>query len=458
MRDKALHVIKTLQSSNHRAVAAGGVARDKCIRDLLGVEVETHDWDIATSATPEQIKAVFPHTLTVGEKFGVTIVVIDGAPIEVATFRKDGKYTDGRRPDTVELTNILEEDASRRDFTINAMFYDPTEDVIIDFFQGETDIKNKVIRAVGDPHTRMREDWLRMMRAVRFHAKLGFSLDPALKEAIKHYDYNIGHIAKERVRDELIKICGAAYPASGFELLHELHLLGRILPEVSSTVACEQDLVYHPEGDVWTHTLGVVSTLKQLGADPLLIFAGLLHDIGKVRCKQSYEDKEGRKRISNNGHDHEGGEMALRICNRLRMPTATCNKVRLLVKNHMKAHVAKEMNQSTLIRFLRALSNEDILESQILLQHADALNSGRGEEKSLFQFYKDSLGLLQPTIEAKCIINGDDLIEEFNLKPGPQFKIILEKVSISQDEGLINSREEALDFVRKELSLGGTLA
>lgn len=444
MNDKALHVIKTLTSASHRAVVAGGAVR------ALIMKEKPHDWDIATSATPEQIKALFPKVLNVGVQFGVSVVIIDGTPIEVATFRKDGKYSDGRRPDTVELTNILEEDAARRDFTMNAMFYEPMEDVIIDFFGGEKDIENKVIRAVGDPNNRIREDRLRMLRAIRFHAMYKFRLDNALRSAIYNYNYSLPTtVSLERIRDEIIKICAAAYPASGFQLMQEVGILRYVLPEVFYTVDCKQDPVHHPEGDVWTHTMGVVTTLKELGADPLLIFAGLLHDIGKVSCSQIYEDENGVERISNKDHDTVGAEAALRRCEILKFPRAFSSKICKLIKEHIKAHTGHKMKRSTLVSFMRDLEEKDVLGRQILLQHADGVNSG-SVDKSLLGFYTENLSILSNNVKAKCLINGDDLISVFNLSSGPIFKVILEGVQELQDEGKLTNKQEALAYVEEK--------
>lgn len=440
MKDQAFHVVKTLSNNGHKAVYTGG-----CVRDPL-IGKTPKDWDVATSAKPEEIKKLFPNALGVGESFGVMVVILDGHQIEVATFRKDGNYGDGRRPDTVELVSDLKLDASRRDFTMNALFYDPLKEEIIDFFGGVEDIKNKRIRAVGCPRTRIAEDKLRMLRAVRFNASLGFDLDHALSEAISSHAAEIVSVSSERIRSEIMRICGSSSPELGFQTMLDLNLMRSTLPEVADLVGCEQDPIHHPEGDVWTHSIGVVRTLKEEKASPLLILTGLLHDVGKCKCQQIGYDTDGLKRISNKGHDYVGGQMVEDLCKRLRFTNEETYKISELVRLHMKAHLGKEMKKATLTKFLRHLTERDIVEEQILLQYADGTNSAH-KDKPLLAFYREQLSILKPEINSKCLLSGQDLIDELNLRPGPIFKRILDAVREAQDEGLIQTRPQALEYV-----------
>lgn len=435
MKEASLSIIKTLQSEGHIAVYAGGACRDA----LLGKEPK--DYDIATSATPEEIKALFPHVIPVGASFGVSVVVIDGNEFEVATLRTDGDYTDGRRPDSVDFTKDLRVDASRRDFTINAMFHDPIADKFIDFFDGKKDIEQQIIRAVGNPENRIFEDKLRMMRAIRFASKLGFDLEIKLVYAIMNQSKNINQVSWERITMELMNILPHK---GGIENLIYTGLLPVILPEVTRLQSIPGDPVHHPEGDVLIHSLGTANMLRdmwQVKRDPFLIFIGLIHDVGKYVSHQCWTDDEGRERHSHKGHDTTGGDITQDILKRMKMPSDLVSKGKQLVNDHMKAHYGKEMRRSTLLKFLRS----ELIMDQIHLQHADASNSAYAG-KTLLTFYLDSLDKLTPEITSKSLISGKDLID-LGITPGPIFSSIINQVRELQDEGLIKDKEEALKHV-----------
>lgn len=428
-------ILQILEAAGHTAVLAGG-----CVRDaLLGVEPK--DFDVATSALPVDVAAVLAlhgvKTIAVGQSYGVVIACQDGEQVEIATFRQDGEYSDGRRPDSVEFADIVA-DSSRRDFTVNAMYQDAAGQ-IHDFHGGKSDLENRILRTVGCPHARFAEDKLRMMRAVRFACK-GFALAPELVEAVRANAAGILDVSSERIREELFKILASADPRRGLELLNETGLLEHILPEVHRTIGCEQDCIHHPEGDVFEHSLIVVDMLK--GESPELVLAGLLHDIGKCDAMQiRFED--GIKRISNIGHAETGADLADAVCRRLRLDNDSRNRIVKLVAVHMRLHTIADMRQSKAVAFLRDLKSAGILDAAIKLQHADSMgNPAKSRRDVFFRLVSD----LDSQISAPKLVSGKDLIA-LGMKPGPAFKQILDTMQDLQDAGMFADRQAALDHL-----------
>ncbi|HEX7408798.1 MAG TPA: CCA tRNA nucleotidyltransferase, partial [Candidatus Binatia bacterium] len=351
-KEAAAHTIaQRLRQAGYIAYFAGGCVRDR----LLGREPQ--DFDIATSAPADVVQQLFKRTVPVGVQFGVVVVLIDAEAVEVATFRSDAAYLDGRHPSSVHFGSA-EEDACRRDFTINGMFIDPTTGAIIDYVGGQADLRAGVIRAIGDAAARISEDRLRMLRAVRFAARLGFDIEPATFAAIRTAAASITDMAWERIGDEVVRMLTdseAGSARSGFELLDRSGLLDPILPEIAALKGVEQSPDYHPEGDVFVHTLGLLEQLDH--PTETLALAALLHDIAKPSCAQRDE-----KRITFYGHCKLGAEMAIVICQRLRRSRETWERVAVLVRDHLRLLQAPEMRLSTLKRFLASTAIEELLE------------------------------------------------------------------------------------------------
>jgi putative nucleotidyltransferase with HDIG domain len=426
----ARHIVQTLRDHSFTAYLAGG-----CVRDhLLGVEPK--DFDVATNARAEVVQRIFPNTVPVGVQFGVVLVVDDGIPCEVATFRSDGVYLDGRHPTSVHFGNA-QEDAQRRDFTINGMFYDPLTEEIIDDVSGQEDLRAGIIRAIGDPYARFAEDRLRMLRAVRLAARLDFTIAPDTFAAIQNLAPTIGDIAWERIGDEMIKILTERGAKRAFELLSESRLLNAVLPEIEAMRGVEQSPDFHPEGDVFVHTLLLLDKLDQ--PTETLALGALLHDVAKPVCRAHNEH-----RITFYGHCEKGAEMAIDICQRLKRSRETWERVAYLVKNHLRLISAPEMRTATLKRFLREDGIEDLLE----LARLDALSSS-GDLRP-YQFCRQQLAALAPEQMAPPrLLSGHDLVT-LGLSPGPRFKDILHAVEDAQLEGRLHTREEALSWVKQQ--------
>src|SRR6185503_8274915 len=322
-RSRAIDIVRRLRPAGHEAYFAGGSVRDQ----LLGREPD--DFDIATSAPPDTVRALFPRTVPVGAQFGVILVLEGGEPFEVATFRSDDAYVDGRRPSKVHFGSARE-DAFRRDFTINALFLDPLTDTVVDFVAGETDLRAGIIRAIGDAGARIAEDRLRMLRAVRFAARLRFTIEPGTRAAIQAVPATINDIAPERIGEEIVKILTEGGAQQGFDLLRETGLLEPVLPEIARLQGVAQSPEHHPEGDVFVHTLLLLRQLPA-GAPETLALGALLHDVAKPVC---VGEKDGR--ITFYGHQSVGAEMAVAICQRLRRSRAVWERVSYLVKNHLR--------------------------------------------------------------------------------------------------------------------------
>jgi len=407
------------------------------VRDLL-LGRTPKDFDVATDARPDEIVSLFPSSELVGAKFGVVLVRAGGAQVEVATFRSDRAYSDGRRPDSVEFETDPRKDALRRDFTINALMLDPATGEIQDYVGGRADLEAHTIRAIGDPEVRFAEDHLRMLRAPRFAASLGFTIDPATAAAIRTLRTHIRDVAAERVRDELSRILTEGGARRGFEQLEDLRLLPEILPEVAALDGVAQPPEFHPEGDVWIHTRLMIEALNR--PTVTLALGVLLHDVGKPSTFRMAE------RIRFDGHAEVGATMAVGILTRLRFSADQTTQVEALVANHMKFKDVQQMRQSTLKRFLRQPHFEEHLE----LHRLDCLSSHRRLEN--YEFCLDKLAALTPVeLKPAPLLTGSDLIAA-GYRPGPLFSQILTRVEDAQLESKIHSRQEALDLVRREFT------
>ncbi len=448
----ALHIVETLRAKGFQAYFAGG-----CVRDLL-LGIAPKDYDVATSATPEKVLMGFHRTFSVGMHFGVVIVCTanrnEGCEVqtEVATFRADGVYTDGRRPDEVSYSDTAEQDVLRRDFTVNGMMLDPvglTQETlhsrVLDFVGGQQDLAEGVLRAIGDPGRRFREDKLRMLRAVRFAARFGFVMNPQTLQAIQQQAPTISQVSNERVRDELTRMLTEGRARLAFELLDQTGLLQHVLPEVAAMKGVEQPPEWHPEGDVWLHTLLLLQKLEA-GAKPTLAWSALLHDVGKPPTFRAPDPAEARPRIRFSGHAEVGATMSRHILNRLRFSNDDTDQIVALVANHMRFGDVKNMKQSTLKRFFRlqdfpehlALHWLDVTASHNLLGMYDYAK----------QHYEAA-----PVADHKpaLLLTGRDLIDA-GLKPGPRFKQLLSDIEDAQLEGRIHTRDEAIDLLRKLLT------
>ncbi|HET7213993.1 MAG TPA: CCA tRNA nucleotidyltransferase [Terriglobia bacterium] len=428
-RQAATEIVRRLRDAGFAAYLVGG-----CVRDIV-MGNEPKDYDIATSAEPPQVVEMFPDSLMVGAQFGVVIVPREDGNVEVATFRSDGVYADGRHPVHVEYAKNAEEDVRRRDFTINGLLYDPIEDKVIDYVGGQADIRRGRISTIGDPHKRFGEDRLRMLRAVRFAARFNFELDPAAADAIRELATEIQMVSAERIRDEILKILTQGQTRRGFELLDSTTLLGHVLPEIKAMQGIEQPPQFHPEGDVWTHTLMMLDGLKD--PTPTLALGVLLHDVGKPRTFAV------RERIRFDNHVEVGARMAEEICKRLRLSGRDTERVVELVRHHLRFKDFPRMKRSTQIRFLRMDGFSEHLE----LHRLDCLASHRNLEN--YNLAREMLGQIpDQEIKPPRLLNGNDLIH-YGYKPGPQFKQILQAVEDAQLEGEIRTREDALHLVRQ---------
>lgn len=436
MFQKAAKVVRRLRNAGFEAYFVGGSVRD------LVRGIEPREYDIVTSAKPEHVRRLFPRTYAVGESFGVIIVLEEGEKYEVATFRTEEDYVDGRRPGRVELAASAEEDVKRRDFTVNGLLMDPESGRILDFVGGREDIEKKLIRTIGDPDARFSEDHLRMLRAVRFAANLGFEIEPGTMGSIKGKAPSILRISAERIREELTKVLTGCDARRGMELLDSSGLLKLLLPEVDSLHAVEQPPLFHPEGDVWEHTLKMLEILSRgpgVRADPRLAWAALLHDVGKARS-QSLDDRG----IHFYGHAAEGRSIAADIMMRLRFSNSDKQTVDSLIRHHMDFINVTRMRPLKLKRFLSMPDFNLHLE----LHRLDSL-AGSGD-LSTYEFCREKLAQMEGAEPPPPpLINGNDLIEA-GFSPGPLFSRILIEVDDLQAEGELASREEALGFVLKK--------
>lgn len=430
----ASHLAKTLTEAGHTAYFAGGCVRDK----LLGIEPK--DYDIATSATPAEVLKLFPGSNEVGAHFGVVIAKHGGHHVEIATFRTDGSYKDGRRPESV-VFSTPQEDAQRRDFTINGLFEDPESGEVIDHVGGLPDLESKVIRAIGNPTDRFREDCLRLLRAVRFATTLGFPIEAGTFSAVRENAHLLDKLPPERIRDEFSKTIVHPNRRRGLELLVETGLIGHFLPEVLPLIGCEQPPEWHPEGDVYTHTCIMLEMLEK-DAPLTLCLATLLHDIAKPPT-QTFDEEAGRIRF--NGHDALGAEMTEEILSRLKYPNAVIRDATHMVSRHMQFMNVQQMRKAKLKRFM----SEPTFPQEMELHRVDCGSSNGFTDNYDFLNEKAGEFASEPLIPPP-LVTGKDLIA-MGMKPGPRFKEILEGIQTEQLEGRITTREDGLEFVRSLL-------
>ncbi|MGH9603954.1 MAG: CCA tRNA nucleotidyltransferase [Terriglobales bacterium] len=470
-RTAATSVVRTLRDAGHQAYLVGG-----CVRDIV-LGREPADFDVATDATPDEVMRLFPETYAVGAKFGVVLVPVGvarppsaGHPsarppseghdfsraekaireegalapeatptqvIEVATFRSDGLYTNGRHPDQVTYTGDAREDVQRRDFTINGLLLDPlNNDEVLDYVGGRADLNAGIIRAIGEPVRRFAEDKLRMLRAVRFATRFGYTIEPATLAAIREHAHEVEQVSRERVRDEVVKMLTEGHARRAFELLDESGLLKEVLPEVAAMKGVEQPPQFHPEGDVWVHTLLLLAGLREAGS-PTLAMGALLHDVGKPPTFRRAPD-----RIRFDGHAEVGAKMAEEICQRFRFSNDETEQISALVANHLRFIDAPRMKQSTLKRFLRLHKFGEHME----LHRLDCLASHGGLD--LYEFVRQKIEQTPPEqIRPRPLLTGDDLIAA-GYAPGPRFKEILAALEDAQLEGTLADQAAAMEFVK----------
>ena len=414
------------------------------MRDLL-MGHEAADYDVTTDATPERVLSLFPEGVGVGAQFGVVLVPRDGLKVEVATFRSDVGYSDGRHPDRVVYSSTPQEDVQRRDFTINGLLMRHDSGEVLDFVGGQADLKAGILRAIGEPSRRFAEDKLRMLRGVRFAARFGFRLEPETLAAIRRHASEIGQVSAERIRDELTKLVTEGAARGGFELLEDTGLLRRLLPEIAAMKGVEQPPQFHPEGDVWIHTRIMLEQLPARSA-PTLAWGVLLHDVGKPPTFKSAAETGDRIRFD--GHVEVGVRMAEEICRRLKFSNEDAGQIIALVANHMRFKDVEQMRTSTLKRFVRLPRFDEHLE----LHRLDCLSSHRKLES--YGFVQRFLAETPPqVVEPPRLITGNDL-QEMGYIPGPRFTEILRSVEDAQLEGRLDSKDTALEYVRSQFPRG----
>jgi poly(A) polymerase len=419
------------------------------VRDLL-LGREPADYDVSTDATPERVISLFPESVAVGEQFGVIIIPRDGHHVEVATFRSDIGSADGRHPERVIFTSRPEQDVQRRDFTINGLLMRHDSGEVLDFVAGQTDLHGGIIRAIGEPARRFAEDKLRMLRAVRFAARFGFQIDPETFAAIRLHAHEIGQVSAERIREELTKLLTEGAARRGMELLDETGLLRQVLPEVAAMQGVEQPPQYHPEGDVWTHTLLMLeglpagssatsATCATSATSATLAWGILLHDVGKPPTFRPVSETGDRIRFD--GHADVGVRMGEVICRRLRFSNQDSEQILALIANHMRFKDVSRMRASTLKRFIRLPRFDE----HMALHRLDCLSSHR--HLDAYDFVRRTLKET-PTEEMRPVrlLTGNDL-QNLGYQPGPLFSKMLRSLEDAQLEGLVRSKEEAIAFV-----------
>ncbi len=436
MEDAARGIVDRLRAAGHVAYFAGG-----CVRDVVRQQTPK-DFDIATDAPPEAVQKTFARTYAVGAHFGVIVVLEDEFQFEVATFRADDAYIDGRRPVAVRFTSP-EEDARRRDFTINGMFYDPIKEEVIDYVGGRADLEAKLVRAIGEARERFEEDRLRMLRAVRFATVLGFEIDGPTWDALVAQAAGITQISAERIREELVRIFLSPNRMRGWDLLDRSGLLRAVLPEIEAMKGCDQPEQFHPEGDVFQHTRLMLGLLPPAVSVPL-VFSVLLHDVAKPVT--ATVDETGRIRF--NGHDRLGAAMTEQIMERLRFSRAEIDAAVEMVRQHMVFKDVPNMRVAKLKRFMARPTFQEELE----LHRVDCAGSHQMLDNYKFLLRKGEEFAKEPIIPPP-LVRGEDLIA-LGLKPGPRFGEILEAVETRQLEGALRDRSEALAWVKSEYLLG----
>ena len=421
-----------LHRNKYQALLVGG-----CVRDLL-LGREPADYDVATDATPVEIAGLFPESVAVGAQFGVILILKNGLKVEVATFRSDMGYSDGRHPDRVVYSKTPQEDVQRRDFTINGLLMRHDSGEVLDFVGGQKDLSAGVIRAIGDPELRFAEDKLRMMRAVRFAARFGFEIELGTFRAIRRHVSEIQQVSLERLREELTKMLTEGAARRAFELLEGTWLLGQVLPEIAAMKGVEQPPEFHPEGDVWIHTRLMLEKLEK-GASATLAWGVLLHDVGKPPTFQSAEETGDRIRF--NHHVDVGVRMSEEICRRLRFSNEDAEQIVSLVENHMRFGAVEAMKKATLKRFVRVSRFDEHME----LHRLDCLSSHRHLDS--YEFVQRFLDETPPEqVRPERLLTGDDLLA-MGLQPGPEFARILRGIEDGQLEGQLRTREDAKEYV-----------
>lgn len=437
-RELANSICETLQRNGHQALLAGG-----CVRDALLCR-EPADYDVATDATPERVMTLFRESIAVGAQFGVVLVPRNGLKVEVATFRSDVGYSDGRHPDRVVYSNSPEEDVKRRDFTINGLLMRHDTGEVLDFVGGQADLKGGTIRAIGEADRRFAEDKLRMLRAVRFAARFGFEIEHKTFTSIRRHAGAITDVSAERIREELTKILTEGAARHGFELLDKAWLLAIVLPEIAKMKGVAQPPQFHPEGDVWIHTLLMIEQLPA-GSAPTLAWGVLLHDVGKPPTFRPASQTGDRIRFDN--HVEVGVRIAETICRKYRFSNEETEQIAALVENHMKFKDVDSMRTSTLKRFVRLPHFDEHME----LHRLDCLSSHRD-----LHSYNEVKRFLEETpveeVRPQRVLTGTDL-SEMGYIPGPLFSEILGAVEDAQLEGQVTSKGEAEEFVRKKFAL-----
>ena len=425
---EVFYILNKLKEKGFLSYLVGG-----CIRNLL-LNLPIYDYDIATSATPMEIKEIFDKTISVGEIFGKISVIINNYEVEVSTFRHSA--------DRTQFGGTLFEDTSTRDFTINSLAHPcfNSEEILIeeliDYHGAISDLEDRFLRAIGDPLERMKEDPLRIMRAIRFTASLTLVMDPLLVEVIKHHSDLLDNISKERIRDEFLKILTGNNPVKGIELLTELGIINRIIPGFTKMIGCTQPYKYHPEGDVYVHTLKVLENIPK-GSSKELFLAAILHDISKPECRIEKDSK-----ITFYNHDRVGSEKTKTIMKDLKFPNECIDEVVYLVHNHMKMHHWNQMNKSTRIKMCRNKYFKNLIE----LAAAGGKGAASGDQTSeIREFYEEV-----PVAAAPKLITGDDLID-LGFPPGKIFGTIIDKVEDLHLEGDLKTREEAIEYIRTHL-------
>ena len=442
-RALAERVCRILWEAGYQAYFVGG-----CVRDIL-LGREPGDYDVATDATPDRVQQLFPHSLAVGAQFGV-IVVTENSPagdslqVEVATFRSDIGYSDGRHPDRVVYAKTPQEDVRRRDFTINALLLDPETNEILDFVGGRDDLRAGIIRAIGNAEERFREDKLRMVRAVRFAARFRYAIEEATFAAIVKLAPEIHQVSAERIRDELTKLLTEGEARRGFELLDETRLLPELLPEIARMKGVEQPPQFHPEGDVWIHTLLMIEKLPA-NSQPTLAWGVLLHDVGKP---PTFKPPSGPgDRIRFDEHAEVGTRMAEEICRRLRFSNEDTGQIAALVANHMRFKDVLQMKPATLKRFVRL----DRFDEHMKLHRLDCSSSNGNLDN--YEFMRRFLAETPPEqVRPPRLLTGDDLVR-LGYRPGPTFKAILEAIEEAQLDGTLQTREEAVRLLKDKFAL-----
>lgn len=445
MKSTSLEIIEDLKKAGYEAYWAGG-----CVRDML-LGIQPKDFDIVTSAKPDDIERILEHTIPIGKQFGVILAIKNGHHFEIATFRSDAGYSDGRRPDAVEFTNA-KEDALRRDFTINAMFYDPSTDQVMDYVDGQKDMRDRLVRFIGNPEERIKEDHLRILRAVRFRNAFDFQYHPETYQSIKKHVNLIKSISPNRIADELNKMIMSKNPARAFEELFEIGALQIIIPELCNLKGLAQPLMYHQEGDVWDHSMKALSSLTDEDADPdplpaeapslALKWATILHDIGKYETfAQDHE------RIRYNHHAEAGSEIAKKILTRLNFPNKIIDRVYWLIRHHMMIVPLVEMPDGRRRHWFLEPGFEELLE----LNRADSVGTlpfDIGLYEKLKLLYRHEIAKLK--LMPKNLLSGEEIMKICNLPEGQKVGEIVKELRDLQLSHELKTKAEAKKYLQEK--------